>query len=88
MASSGGAPETTRPGKKRKYLIVGSSDPVTPDSAAEPRSRHELVAEAAYYKAERRGFVGGDADQDWYEAEAEVDGRPHLSIRLIEGERQ
>lgn len=35
--------------------------------------RQEMIAIAAYYRAERRGFDGGDAMQDWLEAEAEID---------------
>ena len=35
--------------------------------------RQAMVAECAYYKAQRRGFRGGDPQQDWYEAESEVD---------------
>jgi hypothetical protein len=34
-----------------------------------------MVAEAAYYIAQRRDFVGGDANADWAAAEAEVDAR-------------
>jgi hypothetical protein len=34
-----------------------------------------MIAEAAYFKAERRGFNGGDAVRDWCEAEAEIDAR-------------
>jgi hypothetical protein len=34
-----------------------------------------MIAEAAYFRAERRGFSGGDAVRDWCEAEAEVDAR-------------
>ena len=37
--------------------------------------RWRMVAEAAYYIAQRRGFVGGDALADWVAAEAEVDTR-------------
>jgi len=46
---------------------------------AEPRipvtaeERQRMIAEAAYFRAERRGFVGGDPVQDWLEAEAEID---------------
>jgi hypothetical protein len=39
-----------------------------------------MIAEAAYYRAERRGFAGGDALRDWCEAEAEIDAR----LRQIE----
>jgi hypothetical protein len=35
--------------------------------------RYRAIAEAAYYKAESRGFQGGDAARDWREAEAEID---------------
>jgi len=31
-----------------------------------------MVAEAAYYRAEKRGFAPGAEEQDWCEAEREV----------------
>ena len=37
--------------------------------------REHMIAEAAYYLAERRDFQGGDPIQDWLEAEAEIDHR-------------
>ena len=36
--------------------------------------RQQLIAIAAYYLAERRGFNSGDEIKDWLEAEAEIDG--------------
>ncbi len=36
------------------------------------QQRYEYIAEAAYYRAEARGFQG-DSTQDWLDAEAEVD---------------
>lgn len=42
--------------------------------------RYCMIAEAAYYRAERRGFSGGNPLQDWVEAEAEIDrllSQPH-----------
>ena len=33
---------------------------------------HDMVATAAYYLAEARGFEGGSPDEDWYEAEAQL----------------
>ncbi|MEX0960889.1 MAG: DUF2934 domain-containing protein [Burkholderiales bacterium] len=33
---------------------------------------HELVATAAYLRAEARGFVGGSPEDDWFAAEAEL----------------
>lgn len=38
-----------------------------------PELRHEMIREAAYYRAERRGFQGGDAVSDWLSSEQEVD---------------
>ena len=35
--------------------------------------RRGMIAEGAYLRAERRGFASGHEDQDWLDAEAEVD---------------
>ncbi len=35
--------------------------------------RHEMIAVAAYYLAERRGFAPGHAEADWFEAERVID---------------
>ena len=59
-------------------------NPTVSDAARElrdePRSlpdkdRVSMIAEAAYFRAERRGFQGGvdEATTDWLEAEAEID---------------
>ena len=37
------------------------------------QDRRRMIAEAAYFHAERRGFDDGNPDQDWYEAEREID---------------
>jgi hypothetical protein len=34
--------------------------------------RRRMIEEAAYYRAEKRGFSGGDDVQDWLAAEAEI----------------
>lgn len=36
--------------------------------------REARIAEAAYWRAERRGFAGGQELDDWLAAEKEVDG--------------
>ncbi len=41
--------------------------------ALAPDQRRYYIEVAAYYIAERRGFQGGDALEDWAAAEAEVD---------------
>lgn len=35
--------------------------------------REHMIAEAAYYLAEQRHFIGGDPEQDWYEAASNID---------------
>ena len=43
-------------------------------SAANEIDRHKMIAIAAYFRAEKRGFIGNgvDAEQDWLEAESEL----------------
>lgn len=36
---------------------------------------HQMIAEAAYYNAEARGFEGGHEIDDWLEAEAKISTR-------------
>jgi hypothetical protein len=57
----------------------GNSD-VRPGAgpAFSAQERERLVAQAAYFRAEKRGFAPGAELQDWIEAEAEV-------MRLIGG---
>lgn len=45
-----------------------------PDSASgfDASAREMLVARLAYFRAEKRGFVPGMEQKDWFEAEAEV----------------
>jgi hypothetical protein len=38
-----------------------------------PEQREAMIREAAYFCAQRRGFKGGSAEQDWREAAAEID---------------
>ena len=40
-----------------------------------PQEKWQLIAQAAYLKAEKRGFIPGFENQDWLEAEAEVERR-------------
>ena len=49
--------------------LSSSVDAVTDDA------RRRMVAEAAYFRAEKRGFGEGDVHQDWLEAEAEIKAR-------------
>lgn len=52
--------------------LSGSLARAVTDGALSLEERHQMIAEAAYYLAERRGCAPGDPLQDWLEAEAEV----------------
>ena len=41
----------------------------------DPDERRRRIAEAAYYRAERRGFAAGYDEADWLDAENEIDGQ-------------
>lgn len=41
-------------------------------SGITPAQLEHMIAEAAYYRAEHRGFQSGDPQQDWLEAEVEI----------------
>ena len=43
--------------------------------------RHRMIAQTAYFQAERRGFAEGDPIKDWLAAEAEIE-------KLLMGNRQ
>ena len=54
----------------------GSYNTLSTDAAGHPKfdvQRDKLIAEAAYYRAEKRGFAPGYALEDWLWAEAQVD---------------
>jgi hypothetical protein len=52
---------------------------VTP-AVIDPERRRTLIAEIAYYRAERRGFEPGHENEDWLSAEAEVDTALTLGV--------
>jgi hypothetical protein len=47
--------------------------PVPGKPVIDPGMRREMIAIAAYYRAEKRRFSGGSELEDWLEAEAEID---------------
>lgn len=53
-----------------------STKSTRPDAAlteSSPEERWKVIAEAAYHKAEKRGFAPGNELRDWIEAEKEID---------------
>jgi hypothetical protein len=52
----------------------------------QPEERRRMIAEAAYLRAEARGFQGGDPVQDWLEAEQEIDIRLMQAVPQPQGQ--
>lgn len=50
----------------------GLGEPVS-SSGDDDCPREQMIAEAAYYRAEQRGFVPGNEMSDWLQAEADVE---------------
>jgi hypothetical protein len=59
--TSTAAPRARKPAKKATPVAVSED------------VRRGMIAEAAYLRAERRGFANGNEHDDWVAAEAEVD---------------
>ena len=49
----------------QKHLSAAMSEPYPVNE----ETRNRMIAEAAYYRAEARGFVSGHELEDWLEAE-------------------
>jgi hypothetical protein len=66
----------TPPAKRapRKKVSLTRAEPVIAHFV-DPEQRSALIAEAAYFLAEKRGFEPGHEAEDWLRAEAEVDAR-------------
>ena len=54
-------------GTNANSLLKSSAAPVSADA------RRVMIAEAAYYLAQRRGFAGGNEVEDWLLAERQID---------------
>ncbi len=46
---------------------------IKPAHAISAERRSHMIAEAAYYRAAKRGFDGSNEEEDWFAAEAEID---------------
>lgn len=60
---------------KEKKMSLGKSGQPGATSAkfVTPEQRQQMIAEAAYFIAEHRGFNTGDTQADWYSAESQID---------------
>jgi len=59
--------------EKLKSRIEGSEGHMRYGPAVDVDARRRLIEQCAYLRAERRGFAGGDPQEDWLEAEMEID---------------
>lgn len=51
---------------------AAQGEALSPMTDISPEQWRVMVAEAAYYRAQQRGFRGGSPEQDWFEAEEEI----------------
>jgi hypothetical protein len=60
-------------GKSKSSATLRQTREAPASGAVGARERYRGVAEAAYFRAEHRGFLPGYELQDWLDAEAELD---------------
>jgi hypothetical protein len=77
-ATSSTATRSTRRPAPKTTLRPVRADVVAP--VIDPEHRRALIAQVAYYRAERRGFEPGHEAEDWLSAEAEVDTALTLGV--------
>lgn len=53
--------------------VAGPPDSGPGSTFIEPERRRAMIAKAAYYRAEQRGFEPGHELEDWCAAETEID---------------
>ncbi len=68
-------PRDKRPGThaRRKHGSPGEPSPAPAGVPVAPEQRRAMIAEAAYYRAERRGFEPGYEIDDWCSAERDIE---------------
>jgi len=77
---NGGEAESTRkkaradkPGKRIRRPSIAREAIASDSSSVTTDERHRMIEEAAYHRAEKRGFMNGDPVQDWLDAEAQIE---------------
>ncbi|MFZ0258010.1 MAG: phasin family protein [Gammaproteobacteria bacterium] len=84
----------TVPGQERTLPTEGNDDSLSLPSSPHPdkkkrvtpEQRWRMIKEAAYYRAEKRGFLGDHLADDWVAAEAEID--EHYEVDLAQTMRE
>jgi hypothetical protein len=67
------APKAPEPVKTAATKPAAAKVATAKAAALTPAERMKMIAEAAYYLAEKRGFSGGNELTDWVAAEKQVD---------------
>jgi Protein of unknown function (DUF2934) len=74
--SKAAAKKTATPAKtSTPKAVKNSPQKAAKKSGVTPEDRYRMIATAAYFLAERRGFAGGYEMGDWIAAEAEIDAK-------------
>lgn len=69
------APTKKTPATELAKSASAKKSPAKKAPPVSPEHRYHMIATAAYFLAERRGFAGGYQMQDWIAAEAEIDAQ-------------
>ena len=56
-----------------RAIIAEMASQIATERLIDPEAKWLMIAEAAYYCAEQRGFEPGHELEDWLEAEARID---------------
>jgi hypothetical protein len=67
-----GRTKAASPGMVRRAAKTVHPTDRDPKAEFSAEEWHDMVATAAYFRAQARGFEGGSAEEDWYEAEAQL----------------
>lgn len=72
-AAKAAAPKSAAPKPAKVAAKVKPAAQGNGETVITPEQRYRMICDAAYFRAERRGFVGGNSVEDWLAAEAEID---------------
>jgi hypothetical protein len=77
MVEKNKGPATTSASEGASSLRPHADPRPEPEAVWDDEERWAMVAENAYYRAERRGFIPGYDLEDWLAAEKEIDARDY-----------
>lgn len=75
--------KTTKKAPAKQPSAAQSAPKSHQKQSVTPLERWRMVAESAYYRAEARGFLGGNPIEDWLEAEREIDARYTVDLGKV-----